>query len=117
MTTKQVATRLVDLCRQGKIMDAQKELYGESIVSIEPEKGGMKSAKGLKAVTEKGIEFASQIEQHHGGNISDAIVFGNHFSIGWTMDVTLKGKGRISMDEICVYEVKDGKVVYEQFYY
>ena len=117
MTTNQVATRLVDLCRNGKIMEAQKELYGETIVSIEPEKAPVRSASGLKAVTEKGIQFAAMIEQHHGGNISDPIVFGNHFSIGWAMDVTLKGAGRINMEEICVYEVNDGKIVREQFYF
>jgi hypothetical protein len=117
MTTKQVATRLVDLCREGKIMEAQKELYGNTIESIEPEKAPVKSAKGLKAVTEKGIQFASMIEERHGGVISDPIVFGNHFSIGWSMDVTMKGAGRINMDEICVYEVNDGKIVREQFYY
>ena len=117
MTTKQVASRLVDLCRQGKIMEAQKELYGDTIVSIEPDHAPVKSAKGLKAVTEKGIQFASMIEQNHGGNISDPIVYGNHFSIGWAMDVTLKGAGRVNMEEICVYKVNEGKIVEEQFYF
>ncbi|MFI5135355.1 MAG: SnoaL-like domain-containing protein, partial [Chitinophagales bacterium] len=42
---------------------------------------------------------------------------GNHFTISWWMDVTMKGQGRTSMDEVIVYEVKDGKIVREQFYY
>jgi limonene-1,2-epoxide hydrolase len=33
------------------------------------------------------------------------------------MDVTMKGPGRVQMDEIAVYEVKDGKIVKEQFFY
>jgi hypothetical protein len=33
------------------------------------------------------------------------------------MDVTMKGQGRMNMDEIAVYEVKDGKIVKEQFFY
>jgi hypothetical protein len=33
------------------------------------------------------------------------------------MDVTMKGQGRSKMDEIAVYEVKDGKIVKEQFFY
>lgn len=117
MTTQQVATRLVDLCRQGKIMEAQKELYGETIESIEPSHGRVKSAKGIKAVTEKGIQFASMIEERHGGQVSDPLVFGNHFSIGWTMDVTMKGGSRVNLEEICVYEVNNGKIVKEQFYF
>jgi hypothetical protein len=34
-----------------------------------------------------------------------------------TMDATFKGRGRVNMEEICVYQVKDGKVVREQFFY
>jgi limonene-1,2-epoxide hydrolase len=33
------------------------------------------------------------------------------------MDVTMKGAGRINMEEIAVYEVKDGKIVKEQFFF
>jgi hypothetical protein len=29
----------------------------------------------------------------------------------------MKGMGRMKMDEIVVYEVKDGKIVQEQFFY
>ena len=98
-------------------MEAQKELYGETIESIEPTKAPVKSASGLKAVTAKGIQFASMIEKNHGGSISDPVVAGEHFSVGWTMDVTLKGAGRVNMDEVCVYQVKDGKIVREQFFF
>jgi hypothetical protein len=33
-----------------------------------------------------------------------------------TMDVTMKGRGRVKLEEICAYEVKDGKIVSEQFF-
>jgi len=33
------------------------------------------------------------------------------------MDVTMKGMGRVKMEEVCVYKVKDGKVVSEQFFF
>ena len=36
MTTKEVADRLVSLCREGKIEDAQNELFANDAVSIEP---------------------------------------------------------------------------------
>ncbi len=117
MTTEQVASRLVALCREGKIMEAQQELYGDDIVSIEPDKAPVKSAKGIKAVTEKGIQFASMIEERHGGQISEPTVAGNYFSIGWNIDVTMKGMGRINLEEICVYEVKNGKIVTEEFFF
>ena len=33
------------------------------------------------------------------------------------MDVTMKGRGCIQMSEVCVYGVRDGKIVHEQFFY
>ena len=33
------------------------------------------------------------------------------------MDVTMKGRGRMKMEEMCVYEVnKNGKIASEQFF-
>lgn len=117
MTTKQVADRLVDLCRKGDIFTAQGELYSDSILSLEPANAQVPRAEGIKAVSEKGKQFASMIEERHGGSISEPTVQGNFFSLGWTLDVTMKGMGRMLLDEICVYEVKDGKIVFEQFFY
>ena len=118
MTTQEVANKLVASMRQGKIFDAQAELYGDDIVSIEPE-GNMAPhfTKGKEAVAEKGKQFASMIEERHGGSCSDPVVGGRYFSIGMSIDATMKGMGRQLMDEVCVYEVKDGKIVQEQFFY
>jgi hypothetical protein len=33
------------------------------------------------------------------------------------MDVTMKGRGRMNLEEICVYQVKDGKIVREEFFF
>ena len=57
------------------------------------------------------------MEEFHGAAIGDPIVSGNHFSCSMMMDATFKETGRERMDEICVYEVKDGKIVKEQFFY
>lgn len=117
MTTQQVADRLVALCRKGEISKAMEELYSDDIVSIEPEHAPTKSAKGKKAVFEKGKQFASMIEERHGGSFSDPIVSGSYFSAAMMLDATFKGMGRMKLEEICVYEVKDGKIVWEQFYF
>ena len=117
MSTEEVANRLVSLCREGKVLEAGEELYDENIVSVEPENAPMPTLTGKPAVRGKGKQFAEMIEARHGGKISDPLVAGNHFSISWWMDVTMKGQGRTAMDEVIVYEVKDGKIVREQFYY
>jgi hypothetical protein len=117
MTTQQTANRLVELCRKGQIVQAIDELYSSDIVSVEPEYGPVKTAKGKKNVIEKGGQFASMIEQRHGGSFSDPIVSGKFFTTVMTLDATFKGRGRSTFEEICIYEVKDGKIVFEQFFF
>ena len=117
MTTQEVADKLVAYMRQGQIFEAQAELYADDIVCIEPE-GTMVPhyTKGKEAVAEKGKQFASMIEERHGGSCSDPVVGGRFFSIAMSIDATMKGMGRQLLEEVCVYEVKDGKIVYEQFF-
>ena len=117
MTTQQVANRLVELCRKGEIQKAGEELYSDEIISIEPENAPTKTAKGKKAVGLKGQQFASMVQERHGGSFSDAIVCGRYFSCAMMLDATFKGQGRKVLEEICVYEVKDGKIVSEQFFF
>jgi hypothetical protein len=121
MNTQQVANRLVELCREGKGQQAQDELYSNDAVSVEMEgmeASGMPTvAKGMDAIREKGRKFNEGIEAVHGGTVGDPIVMGNWFAITMTMDATMKGRGRVNMEEICVYQVKNGKIVREQFFY
>ena len=118
MTTQEVANKLVAYMRQGQMFEAQTDLYADDIVCIEPE-GGMAPhmTKGKEAVLEKGKQFGQMIEERHGGSFSDPIVCGNHFSVAMTLDATMKGMGRMLLEEICVYAVKDGKIVFEQFFF
>ncbi len=118
MTTKEVADRLVETCRAGKIEDAQNELFAQDAVSIEPnDTMGPKETKGLDAIKKKGEMFNSMLEEFHGATISDPVVAGNYFSIAWNMDAKMKGQERMMMSEICLYRVKDGKIVSEEFFF
>lgn len=118
MTTQDVANRLHELFNEGKWQEAQEELFTEDAESIEPPKAqGVQSVKGLDAIKKKGQQFNEMVEEVHGGYVSDPIVAGNHIAFAMGMDCTYKGMGRQKMDEIAVYEVKDGKVVKEQFFY
>lgn len=118
MTTQEVANRLHELFNEYKWSDAQQELFSEDAESIEPENSpGMKSVKGLDAIRKKGEDFNNMVEEMHGGYVSEPIVAGNHIAVAMGMDVTYKGMGRQKMDEIALYEVKDGKIVKEQFFY
>jgi hypothetical protein len=118
MTVPQIAHRLAELCNQGNFEQAQKELFAEDAVSIEAEAspGFEKETKGLEAILEKGKKFGSMAEEFHGCNASDPLVAGNAIAISLNMDVTMKGRERSTMSELCVYEVKDGKIISEQFF-
>jgi ketosteroid isomerase-like protein len=117
MTTAEVAQTLVSLCRQGKFEEAVQTLYSPDVVSIEPEHTPDNVVKGLEAIAQKGAYFATAF-QIHGVDVSDAIVSNQHFSVMMALDVTQNDNGqRYVMDEICVYHVKEGKVVLEQFFF
>lgn len=118
MTTKDVADKLVKMCREGKVEEAKQELFSEDIVSIEPAEGILpKEAKGIKAIEKKAALFISMVEQFYDSTITDPVVAGEYFSIGWDTDIQMKGEQRKTNSEICVYHVKDGKIVSEQFFY
>jgi hypothetical protein len=118
LTTTEVAARFNELAKEGNWNKIQEELFAENAVSIEPPGSpGMQSVEGLPAIKQKGKDFENMVEEMHGGYSSDPLVTGNHFAVAMGMDVTMKGTGRSKMDEIALYEVKDGKIVKEQFFY
>lgn len=117
MNTKEIAIKLVDYCRKGQFEEATKELYGNDIVSVEPEGAPARETVGLANVIAKGEHFNSMVEEFHGVEVSEPIVADNFFSVGIKIDVTYKGAGRSSLDEVCLYEVNDGKIVREEFFY
>jgi hypothetical protein len=95
----EVGKKLVELCRQGKNMEAINTLYGPNIVSIE----------------------AHSMPSMHSGKAEGPWPHGDRFIVRFTYDVTPKtgpmaGK-RFTMDEAALYTVKDGKVVHEEFFY
>ena len=121
MNTEQVAKRLVELCREGKGQQAQDELYAADAESVEApgsQMPGASGVKGMDAIRKKGRDFNESIKELHGGSVGDPIVCGNWFAVTMTMDATFNDpRGRVNMEEICVYHVKNGKIVREQFFY
>ncbi len=121
MTTQDVANRYMELEKAGNWLAIHDELYSSDVVSIEPEHAaamGMPTiTTGMEAVKAKGAAWNAGIEEMHGGYCSEPVVGGNFFSVSMGMDVTMKGAGRMKMDEIAVFEVKDGKIVKERFFF
>jgi hypothetical protein len=118
METKEIANRLASYCRKGDWDGAQKELYADNAKSIEPyaTPAFSKETVGLKAILEKGKKFDNMVEQVHGIDVSDPLVAGNTIAFTMAMDVTMKNQPRMTTPELCVYQVKDGKIVSEEFF-
>ena len=117
MSTESVARILIGLCREGKNMEALDVLYADDVVSIEHPNAPNPRTEGKAAVTKKSEDWYANVKEFHGGEISDPIVAGSHFSCSMSFDVTFKEGGRIQMEEICVYHVVDDKIASEQFFY
>jgi hypothetical protein len=119
MTTQEVADTLVKLCSEGKFAEASETLHSPDIVSMEAgaPPGGSRESKGIEAVRAKGEWWTSNHEVHS-GKVEGPLVAGNFFSVTFKMDVTFKpANKRFTMEEVALYKVADGKIVYEEFFY
>src|SRR5258705_11314660 len=118
MTTQEVANRYHELSQTGQWDKVQDELFADNAVSIEPPGSpGLQSVEGMAAIKEKGKRFGEMVEEMHGGYTTAPVVGGRFFSVGMGVDCTMRGMGRQKMDEVALYEVKNGKIVREQFFY
>ena len=119
MTTQEIANKLVQLCSIGKFHEAMEALYSPDIVSMEPgaPPGQSREAKGIAAVKAKG-EWWTANHEVHSAKVEGPLVAGSHFAVTFKLDVTFKPeKKRFSMEEVAVYKVANGKIVYEEFFY
>jgi hypothetical protein len=118
MSTEKVAHELVKLCSAGKFMEAM-ALYSPDIVSTEAgaPPGGSRESKGLAAVKAKAESWNANHEVHS-AKVEGPLVAGSYFTVTYKMDVTFKPQSkRMQIEEIAVYKVVDGKIVYEEFFY
>ena len=121
MTTQDVANRYYELAQAQKWSEIQQELYSPDVVNKEPEHAAAAGiptiTKGMAAVLAKGEARRKLIEAIHAQTCSAPVVGGSYFSASMGRDITFKGKPRMTIEEIAVFEVKDGKIVTEQFFY
>ena len=118
-TVTQVANSLVSLCREGKVAECIDQFYDEGIISIEPEGfSGIAIAKGVDTVLLKHKRVGEPVKEVHSVVIGEPIIAADHFALTWKVVMTLEGVSeKVTIDEIIVYEVKQGKIVEERFFY
>ena len=116
MTSKELAQAFTQLCKDGKFEEAGKRFWSDDVVSREPMEGEMAMIKGRAGVEKKG-EWWYANHEVHSVTTEGPYVHGDQFAVRFTMDVTPKGGQRMSVDEIGLYTVKDGKIVEERFFF
>ncbi len=121
MTTQEVANRYYELAKQNKWPEILDDLCAQDLVNREPEhvvsRGIQPTTKGLDNVKAKGIANREKIEEVHSQHCSMPLIAGNFFSVTLSRDVTYKGRPRTTLEEIAIFELKDGKIISEQFFY
>jgi hypothetical protein len=117
MTTKEIANTIVANCRSGKMFDNY-ELFSENVVSREAQDSQFgKEVIGIKPTLEKAKYFHNLIEKRISREVSDPLVAGNYFTFRLCQEFELKEIGYYKLDELCLFEVKDGKVICEEYFY
>jgi len=115
-----IGTQLVNLCKQGKSLEAVNTLYAPNIVSIEahPMAGNPAVLEGIDAIRGKNEAWAANTEVHR-AEVKGPFPNGDdRFAVYFDYEVTNKAAGqRMSMAEVGLYTVKNGKVVREEFFY
>jgi hypothetical protein len=119
MTTSEIGQKYVGLCKQGKFEACLQELFSEDAVSVEAwaPPGVERIASGLPAIRAKGEAWARDHEIH-AFEVSGPFPLDQRFAVHFRFDVTNKpSKRRISMEEVGLFTIENGKIVREEFFY
>jgi hypothetical protein len=117
-----IGKKLVDLCKNGKSMEAIETLYAPNIVSIEAQSGPSMPARteGIAAVKGKN-DWWYKNHKVHSGEVKGPWPHGDRFIVYFKYDVTANGGPmagkRFTMEETGLYAVKGDKIVQEEFFY
>ena len=119
MATQDIANDLVALCREGKFAESGEKYWAADVISVEA--GGPEGmdpvSRGIDAARGKGEWWATNHEVH-GVEVEGPYCNGDQFVVHFKMDITPKASGqRMTMDEMAVYTLKDGKIAEERFFY
>lgn len=122
--TELTAKRLIELCRQGKNLQAIEELYADNAQHVEamemPGSDCSRIIEGKKMILEKAKQF-HESTTIHSASASPALANGDQFICEMKLDCTasqgpMAGQ-RMNVSEFALYTVKDGKITQAKFFY
>ncbi len=119
MTLDEVAKELVAGCRENRTRENLDRLYAPDAVSVEAmDMGSGRESQGLDAIKGKHDWWENTME-FLGGDVEGPFAFPpDRFAVYFTMKTRNKETGETGEGkEVGVYEVKDGRIIREEFYY
>jgi ketosteroid isomerase-like protein len=116
MTTQEIAHDLVAMWKEGKFAESGEKYWADDVVSVEA-MGDNAESHGKDAARGKG-EWWANAHEVHGVTVEGPYINGDSFAARFVMDITVKESGqRMTMDEVGLYRLKDGKIAEERFLY
>lgn len=117
--TNDIGNKYVAFCKEGKFEACLHELFSKDAVSVEawvPD-GVERIAKGLPAIRAKGEAWGRDNEVHK-AEVAGPFPLDDRFAVYFDFEVTHKPSNRrISMQEVGLFTVENGKIVREEFFY
>jgi hypothetical protein len=120
MTTLEIANKIVENCTNGKFSENYKNFYAEDAIAYEPEGNAFqleRELKGHKKIVSRANAFHAIIEKLLSRTVSAPLVAGDYFTFRLCQEFELKNIGYFKLDELCLFQVKDGKITKEEYFY
>ncbi len=122
MTLREVAGKLCELCGEGRYEEAMESLYAPDAVQVEGMQCGEmpRETKGLPDLRKRAEAWDANTVVHSATVGKPMFYEPDRFACTMGMDCTMKEgpmPGRQLIEEICVYTVKNGKIVRAEFFY
>jgi hypothetical protein len=115
-TIHEIANGLKEMVGEQKFVDAYQQLFSDDAESIDPLNTSGQPLKGLATLLEREKDFLSRIIAIDKITLSDPIIAGSYFTLSLKMSFEVEGQGHMEVDEICLYKVKNGKIISQQFF-
>jgi uncharacterized protein YodC (DUF2158 family) len=116
MSTQEIAKDLAALCADMKFTEAGEKYWADEVISVEF--GGPEPVVTGKAAVRAKSDWFAGTHDIHRFDVAGPWVNGEQFVVRFTLDMTVKASGeRMTMDEVGLYTVRNGKVVEERFFF
>lgn len=111
---RELEDKLNQAIMAGKAMEAFEELYADDVVMQENSEA---PRVGKAACRDYEYKFFEMLEAFHGTAVTHVAVDGDVSYSQWDNDFTIKGMPRTKTAQITQRVWRDGKVVFERFFY